>query len=86
MQDELHVITYRVLGYLLLGVVRIFSKKTDYLFDDCNEVLIRINDFVIKTKKKMHSKTLPAPYFSITLPETFELDAFDLEILEDASW
>ncbi|KAG8637729.1 hypothetical protein MANES_15G158100v8 [Manihot esculenta] len=30
-------------------------------------------------------ETLRAPYFSITLPERFELDAFDLEILEDTS-
>ncbi|KAF2316457.1 hypothetical protein GH714_041798 [Hevea brasiliensis] len=30
-------------------------------------------------------ETLRAPYFSITVPERFELDAFDLEILEDTT-
>ena len=31
----------RMSGQLLLGVVRIFSKKTKYLWDDCNEAIIR---------------------------------------------
>ncbi|KAH7532362.1 hypothetical protein FEM48_Zijuj04G0011800 [Ziziphus jujuba var. spinosa] len=85
LQDALHFVTYRVLGYLLLGVVRIYSKKVEYLFDDCHKVLIRINDFVVGTKENANTETLRAPYFSITLPERFELDAFDLEILEDTS-
>ncbi|KAK7841304.1 sister chromatid cohesion 1 protein 2 [Quercus suber] len=85
LQDELDVVTYRVLAYLLLGVVRIFSKKVEYLFDDCHKVLIKINDFVVSTKANEHVENFCAPYFSITLPERFELDAFDLEIIEDVS-
>ena len=83
LQDELNVVTYRVLAYLLLGVVRIYSKKVEYLFDDCHEVLIKIKDFVVSTKDNAHVETFCAPYFSITLPKRFELDAFDLEIIED---
>lgn len=32
----------RLSAQLLLGVVRIYSRKTRYLLDDCNEALIKI--------------------------------------------
>jgi cohesin complex subunit SCC1 len=32
----------RLSGQLLLGVVRIYSRKARYLLDDCNEALIKI--------------------------------------------
>ena len=32
----------RLSGQLLLGVVRIYSRKANYLLDDCNEALIKI--------------------------------------------
>ncbi|KAL0145655.1 double-strand-break repair protein rad21 [Mucor lusitanicus] len=32
----------RVSGQLLLGVVRIYSRKTKYLLEDCNEALVKI--------------------------------------------
>lgn len=86
--DEAPVVTYRILGHLLLGVVRIYSKKVEYLFNDCNNVLVKLVDF--STRKRPTSKLLAvriegmrAPAHSITRPKKFELDAFDLEILED---
>lgn len=85
LQDELDAVAYRVLAYLLLGVVRIYSKKVEYLFDDCHQVLIKINNFVLGTKNNSRVETLSAPYSSITIPERFELDAFDLGILDDFS-
>lgn len=72
--------SYRVLSYLLLGVVRIYSKKIEYLYHDCNEVLIKIKKFTIDTEKNVPKETLR---MSITVPDRFELDAFDLEIVED---
>ncbi|KAA8548211.1 hypothetical protein F0562_004528 [Nyssa sinensis] len=83
--DEVPVVTYRILGYLLLGVVRIYSKKVEHLFHDCRDVLIKINDFAGSKKANVYMEAMCAPYLSITLPERFELDAFDLEILEDLS-
>ncbi|XP_024031316.1 sister chromatid cohesion 1 protein 2 [Morus notabilis] len=80
--QEFPVLTYRVLGYLLLGIVRIYSKKVEYLFEDCQEVLIGVNNFVVHTIEDLPLDTQRAPYFAITLPETFELDAFDLEVLD----
>jgi hypothetical protein len=35
-------IALRVSGQLLLGVVRIYSRKTKYLLEDCNEALVKI--------------------------------------------
>lgn len=32
----------RLSGQLLLGVVKIYSRKTKYLFDDCSEALTKI--------------------------------------------
>ncbi|PKU61577.1 Sister chromatid cohesion 1 protein 2 [Dendrobium catenatum] len=32
-------ISHRVLAQLLLGIVKIFSKKVDFLYDACNEAL-----------------------------------------------
>lgn len=32
----------RLSGQLLLGVVRIYSRKAKYLLDDCNDALLRI--------------------------------------------
>ncbi|XP_010436022.1 PREDICTED: sister chromatid cohesion 1 protein 2-like isoform X2 [Camelina sativa] len=88
LQKELDALTYRVLAYLLLGVVRIYSKKVDFLFDDCNKALIGVKEFVAKEKNREKTAVpLPASTacFSIVLPESFELDAFefDLGILED---
>lgn len=32
----------RLSGQLLLGVVRIYSRKAHYLFEDCNEAIMKI--------------------------------------------
>ena len=32
----------RLSGQLLLGVVRIYSRKAKYLLDDCNEAILKI--------------------------------------------
>ncbi|EEC77520.1 hypothetical protein OsI_16399 [Oryza sativa Indica Group] len=37
--DDNDKTTYRVLGLLLLGIVRIYSKKVEYLCHECNELL-----------------------------------------------
>ena len=34
----------RMSGHLLLGVVRIFSKKVTYLLSDCSEAMVKIKD------------------------------------------
>ena len=42
MGQEVEVMALRLSGQLLLGVVRIYSRKAKYLLDDCNEALVKI--------------------------------------------
>ena len=37
-----HRLALRTSGHLLLGVVKIYSRKTRYLLSDCNEAFIKI--------------------------------------------
>ncbi|XP_043724212.1 sister chromatid cohesion 1 protein 2-like [Telopea speciosissima] len=78
-------VTYRVLGYLLLGVVRIYSKKVDHLYHDCDEILVRINNYSVTRRTNLQIEATSAPHFSISLPERFELDSFDIEAPEAVS-
>lgn len=66
----------RLSGQLMLGVVRIYGRKVNYLFQDCSEALVKV-------KQAFHANTadLPeggetAPAGVITLPENFD----DLEL------
>ncbi|XP_013587886.1 PREDICTED: sister chromatid cohesion 1 protein 2-like isoform X1 [Brassica oleracea var. oleracea] len=84
LQQELDALTYRGLAYLLLGLVRIYSKKVDSLFHDCNTALIGVKE------QNRDNTNVPLPaaastgFPSIALPQCFELDAFDLGLLEDS--
>jgi cohesin complex subunit SCC1 len=40
--ENVEPMALRLSGQLLLGVVRIYSRKTKYLLDDCNEALVKI--------------------------------------------
>ncbi|PNX97873.1 sister chromatid cohesion 1 protein 2-like [Trifolium pratense] len=71
-----------ILAYLVLGVVKTYSKKVEYLLDDCNDVLSEINKFVINTKNNAPVKAVRMAFI---MPDTFELDAIDLGELEDTS-
>ena len=42
MDQEIEFMALRLSGQLLLGVVRIYSRKAKYLLDDCNEALLKI--------------------------------------------
>ncbi|KAL0351116.1 UNVERIFIED_CONTAM: Sister chromatid cohesion 1 protein 2 [Sesamum radiatum] len=81
--DEVPVVTHRILAFLLLGVVRIYSKKVDYLYNDCHEVLNTLCGFKTGKSSRGGGVVSLRRYHSITLPKRFELDAFDLELLED---
>lgn len=41
-------IALRISGQLLLGIVRIHSRKTRYLLEDCNGALAKIKTVIIK--------------------------------------
>ena len=42
MQQNQAPLALRLFGHLLLGCVRIYSRKARYLLDDCNEALIKL--------------------------------------------
>ncbi|XP_010558576.1 PREDICTED: sister chromatid cohesion 1 protein 4-like isoform X2 [Tarenaya hassleriana] len=71
-------IALRLSSHLLLGVVRIYSKKVNYLFDDCSEALLKVKQAFRSTVVDLPPEESKAPYHSITLPETFDLDDFEL--------
>ncbi|WOH15298.1 hypothetical protein DCAR_0934835 [Daucus carota subsp. sativus] len=78
-------IALRLSSHLLVGVVRIYSRKVNYLFDDCSEALLKIKQAFRSTAVDLPPEESTAPYHSITLPETFDLDDFELpdnDILE----
>ncbi|XP_027185979.1 sister chromatid cohesion 1 protein 2 isoform X2 [Cicer arietinum] len=78
MHREMDAVSYRVLAFLLLGVVKIHSKKVEYFLNYCNAALVRINKFLIK------NAPVERMCMSITIPDRFELDALDLgTIFED---
>ncbi|KAL3526162.1 hypothetical protein ACH5RR_014534 [Cinchona calisaya] len=83
LHDEVEVVTYRILAYLLLGVVRIFAKKVDFLFHDCHDVMRNLKDFAGGKIADESIEAMRTSYHSITLPDRFELDAFDLGVLID---
>ncbi|XP_072964204.1 sister chromatid cohesion 1 protein 4 [Typha angustifolia] len=71
-------IALRLSSHLLLGVVRIYSRKVNYLFHDCSEALLKIKQAFRSAAVDLPPEESTAPYHSITLPETFHLDDFEL--------
>lgn len=79
-------IALRMSGHLLLGVVRIYSKKVDYLFHDCNVVLTGLSKAFAAIQLTLPEDARQAPVQSITLPENFNLDALNLGDDIDHNW
>ncbi|KAL1314923.1 hypothetical protein HN51_041732 [Arachis hypogaea] len=72
-------VALRLSGHLLLGIVRIYSKKVDYLVHDCSVVLTSLNKAFASIQLNLPEDARKAPVQSITLPETFDLDAVNLD-------
>uniref|UniRef100_A0A7N0UBU9 Sister chromatid cohesion 1 protein 2 n=1 Tax=Kalanchoe fedtschenkoi TaxID=63787 RepID=A0A7N0UBU9_KALFE len=79
MDEGFPAFTYRILGYLLLGVVRIFSHKVEYVLLDCNQMLLKAKQAVAAKRNNAQESSFQAPHHSITLPESLELDKFIFE-------
>ncbi|XP_061909424.1 double-strand-break repair protein rad21-like protein 1 isoform X1 [Entelurus aequoreus] len=61
----------RTSGYLLLGVVRIFSRKTKYLLADCTLALVKIKVSFRPDETQLPVEELQATVQKITLTEDF---------------
>lgn len=77
-QDPEVPMALRVSGHLLLGVVRIFSRKVTYLLTDCSDALVKIQDaFRGPNNVEMAPGATTRRFDDITNPEYF--DDFDLD-------
>uniref|UniRef100_A0A671SI15 Double-strand-break repair protein rad21-like protein 1 n=1 Tax=Sinocyclocheilus anshuiensis TaxID=1608454 RepID=A0A671SI15_9TELE len=61
----------RTSGHLLLGVVRIYSKKTRYLLTDCSDALVKIKVAFRPGQTDLPEDAMEATLKNITLPEDF---------------
>nr|XP_060627598.1 double-strand-break repair protein rad21-like protein 1 [Anolis sagrei ordinatus] len=64
-------IALRTSGHLLLGVVRIYHRKTKYLLADCNEALLKMQAAFRPGLVDLPKENCEANYDAITLPEEF---------------
>nr|WJN25005.1 double-stranded break repair protein [Tranzscheliella williamsii] len=77
MGQEMVPMALRLSGQLLLGVVRIYSRKAKYLLEDCNEALLKIKMAFRSGAVDMTSDQLSISRTAITLPDI----RTDLDIL-----
>ncbi|KKA28665.1 hypothetical protein TD95_004559 [Thielaviopsis punctulata] len=78
----------RLSGQLLLGVVRIYSRKARYLLDDCNEALVKIKMAFRSSGNNDLTTTLHAPNReALMLPDKItQYDSLELPPPPDAGW
>ncbi|KAG7629091.1 Sister chromatid cohesion 1 protein 3 [Arabidopsis thaliana] len=69
----------RTSSHLLVGVVRIYSKKVDYLYNDWNLLNTWVAKAFVSTQVNLPEDARQAPPESVTLPQALNLDEFDLE-------
>jgi hypothetical protein len=62
MGQEIEIMALRLSGQLLLGVVRIYSRKAKYLLDDCNEALLKIKMVCVLLKLFVIALNRSAPH------------------------
>ena len=68
----------RTSGHLLLGVVRIYSRKAKYLLADCNEAFVKIKMAFRPGVVDLPEENREAAVAAITLQENFhDFDALD---------
>ncbi|VVB06263.1 unnamed protein product [Arabis nemorensis] len=80
----------RLSAHLLVGVVRIYSKKVHYLHSDCKLITTWLNKSFVSTQVDLPEDKRQAPVELVTfLPQAINLDDFDLEddeILDRSYW
>jgi hypothetical protein len=62
MGQEVEIMALRLSGQLLLGVVRIYSRKAKYLLDDCNEALLKIKMVCVLLQLSVFALNRLAPH------------------------
>ena len=71
----------RTSGHLLLGVVRIYSRKAKYLLADCNEAFVKIKLAFRPGTVDLPEDNREAAVAAITLAENFhEFETFTADL------
>ncbi|ESW21067.1 hypothetical protein PHAVU_005G038800 [Phaseolus vulgaris] len=71
-------IALRMSANLLLGVVRIYSKKVDYVVQDCVDAMMGLLR-TIASARSQQEVVGTAAFQSVTLPQNFDLDAQNID-------
>jgi cohesin complex subunit SCC1 len=67
----------RTSGHLLLGVVRIYSRKAKYLLADCNDAIIKMKMVFRPGAVDLPEEGREAAVMAVTMPEAFyEFETF----------
>ncbi|KIK67116.1 hypothetical protein GYMLUDRAFT_37150 [Collybiopsis luxurians FD-317 M1] len=82
LHQEFEVMALRVSGQLLLGVVRIYSRKAKYLLEDCNEAMSKIKMAFSRGVVDMAEEQLVANKNAITI----QANTFDFDLMPDDNW
>ncbi|XP_026868029.2 double-strand-break repair protein rad21-like protein 1 isoform X2 [Electrophorus electricus] len=61
----------RTSGHLLLGVARIYSRKTKYLLADCSDAVVKIKVAFRPGQTDLPEEGMEAMFKAVTLPEDF---------------
>jgi len=67
-------LSLRTSSHLLLGIVRIYARKTAYLLQDCQEAAFKIKSAFRPGAVDLPDGKQEASIAAITLPETFDFD------------
>jgi len=73
-------IALRTSSHLLLGVVRIYSRKAKYLLADCNEAFVKIKLAFRPGMVDLPAENREASLTTINIREDFT--SFDLDIID----
>lgn len=73
-------IALRLSGHLLFGLVKIYSLKVKNLSQDCNRMVDDIRTAFTSVQVNLPVDADRAPFESVTLPSTLDLDSLDLEL------
>ncbi|KAL1189708.1 Sister chromatid cohesion 1 protein 3 [Cardamine amara subsp. amara] len=69
----------RMSSHLLVGVVKIYSKKVDYLYHDWSLLNTWVAKAFVSPQVDLPENARQAPVESVTLPSALNLDDFDLD-------
>ncbi|CAL5374775.1 unnamed protein product [Camellia sinensis] len=72
MYPKVHI-ALRMSGHLRLGVVRIYSKKVNYLYQDYNFFLITMRKAFASVEVNLPEDATHTPFDSVTLPKRSNL-------------